>query len=584
MDFFVAPHGGELVRLLVDPERAEQLKQASREFPSLTLSQRQACDLELLLNGGFSPLRGFMGRADYEGVVEHLRLADGTLWPIPIVLDVPARFAAKLQPGTTIALRDAEGFMPAVLTVQEIWQPDKRREAEAVYGTDSVQHPGVRYLQEQVHDTYLSGVLEGVQLPVHYDFESLWDTPDELRALFRRMGWRKVVAFQTSKPMHRLQRDITLQAAKDIGGHILLHPTVGMTKPGDLHYYARVHCYQAIRRHFPHELAALSLLPLAMRMAGPREALWHAIVHQNYGCSHMIVGPKHAYPPPADRNRPANGGSEALEAESFYAPYASHELLKQHQDELGITILPIEAQCYVPSKDRHLPVSRIREQQLDCAEYTDAQLKTDLAMGESPPDWFSYPEVVRELRRVYPPRSRQGFTLFFTGFSGSGKSTLAKIVYAKLVEAGGRPVSLLDGDIVRQHLSSELGFSKEHRDLNIRRIGFVASEITKNGGVAICAPIAPYHSTRRAVRDMIEAHGAFIEIHVATPLEVCEARDRKGLYAKARQGLIPEFTGISDPYEVPEAPELRIDTSGMSPMEAVQEIYLYLLRVGYLVA
>ena len=579
MDFFVRPHGGELVNLLVNEARAEELREASREFPSLTLSQRQACDLELLINGAFSPLQGFMGPADYDSVVEQMRLVDGTLWPIPIVLDVPADFASKLTPGTPLALRDAEGFMPAVLTFEKAWKPDKKREAEAVYGTTSDRHPGVRYLYEQVQDTYLSGRLEGIQLPVHFDFQSLWDSPAELRDLFKKMGWRKVVAFQTSKPMHRLQRDITLQAAKDIGGHILLHPTVGITKPGDLQYYARVHCYQAIRQHFPHGLVALSLLPLAMRMAGPREALWHSIVHQNFGCSHMIVGPKHAYPPQVSNNGSAGAGGQADE---IYAPYAAHELLSRCQSELNITVLPIEAQCYVPSKDRFLPVSQIEKQRLDCAEYTDAQLKKDLALGNDIPEWFSYPEVVRELRRVYPPRGRQGFTLFFTGLSGSGKSTLARIIYAKLVEAGGRPVSLLDGDIVRQHLSSELGFSKQHRDLNIRRIGFVASEITKNGGIAICAPIAPYHSTRRAVREMVEGHGAFIEIHVATPLEVCEARDRKGLYAKARQGLIPEFTGISDPYEVPEAPELKIDTSQMNPMEAVQEIYLYLLRERYL--
>ena len=622
MEFVVPPHGGQLVNLLVDDARAELLKDASRDFPSLTLTQRQACDLELLINGAFSPLTGFMGRAEYESVLDNLRLPDGTLWPMPIVLDVTAGFAGKLQPGQRIALRDAEGFMPAVFTVQETWQPDKQREAQAVYGTTSEQHPGVRYLYEQVQDTYISGILEGIQLPVHYEFQTLWDTPEELRALFAKMGWRKVVAFQTSKPMHRLQRDITLQAAKEIGGHILLHPTVGMTKPGDLHHYARVHCYQAIRSHFPHNLAALSLLPLAMRMAGPREALWHAIVHQNFGCSHMIVGPKHAYPPAPRQNMqsplppaaqhttqsplppgegqgegpdqrhvqrapsplpPGEGQGEGQDTgEGFYAPYASQELLAQYQDELNIRILPIEAQCYVPSKDRFLPVSRIAAEHLDCSEYTDAQLKKDLALGEDIPAWFSYPEVVRELRKVYPPRSKQGFTLFFTGLSGSGKSTLAKIIYAKLVEAGGRPVSLLDGDIVRQHLSSELGFSKAHRDLNIRRIGFVASEITKNGGIAICAPIAPYHITRRAVREMIEQNGAFIEIHVATPLEVCEARDRKGLYAKARQGLIPEFTGISDPYEEPEDPELKIDTSRYSAMEAVQEIYLYLLREGYL--
>jgi sulfate adenylyltransferase len=586
MEFFVPPHGGRLIDRLVDTDQAEHLKDVSKDFPSLTLSLRQACDLELILCGGFSPLESFLDKKAYESVLGSMRLPDGTLWPMPIVLDVPAHFAEKLQPGLRIALRDAEGFMPAVLKVWDIWKPDKRLEAEAVYGTTSECHPGVRYLYEQVQDTYISGTLEGIQLPVHYEFQNLWDTPVELRALFTKMGWRKVVAFQTSKPMHRLQRDITLQAAKDIGGHILLHPTVGMTKPGDLHYYARVHCYQAIRRHFPHNLAALSLLPLAMRMAGPRESLWHAIVHQNYGCSHMIVGPKHAYPPPPRRNGesplpPGEGQGEG--SEGFYAPYASQELLAQHQDELHIQMIPVEAQCYVPSKGRFLPVSQIKKQRLDCSEYTDAQLKKDLALSNDIPDWFSYPEVVRELRKVYPPRSRQGFTLFFTGLSGSGKSTLAKIIYAKLVEGGGRPVSLLDGDIVRQHLSSELGFSKQHRDLNIRRIGFVASEITKNGGIAICAPIAPYHSTRRAVREMIEDQGAFIEIHVATPLEVCEARDRKGLYAKARRGEIPEFTGISDPYEIPENPELKIDTSEFSAMEAVQEIYLYLLREGYLV-
>ena len=581
MDYFVVPHGGTLVDLLVDADRAERLKTESRDFPSLTLSQRQLCDLELLMNGAFSPLTGFMGQADYESVVDDLRLADGTLWPIPIVLDVPEKFAEKLEKGRKIALRDGEGFMPAVLTVEDIWRPNKTREAEKVYNTTSDQHPGVRYLEECVHPVYVSGRIEGIQAPVHYDFESLWDTPEELRALFKKMGWRRVVAFQTSKPMHRLQRDITLQAAKDIGGHILLHPTVGMTKPGDLHYYARVHCYQAIRRHFPHNLAMLSLLPLAMRMAGPREALWHAIVSQNYGCSHMIVGPKHAYPPattvPAGAGSPANNAPHV-----FYPEYAAHDLLAEHAGDLHIEILPQEAMRYVPSRDRFLPVSQIEARGLESIEYTDAQLKKDLAMGEEVPPWFSYPEVVRQLCKAYPPRSRQGFTLFFTGLSGSGKSTLARIIYAKLVESGERPVTLLDGDIVRLHLSSELGFSKKDRNINVRRIGFVASEITKNGGVAICAPIAPYAQMRRAVREMIERHGSFIEIHVATPLEVCEARDRKGLYEKARRGEIPEFTGISDPYEVPENPEIRVDTTGFSPMEVAQEIFLYLLREGYL--
>lgn len=579
MEHYIPPHGNELVDLLVDAETAESLKTESQGFLSVTLTQRQVCDLELLINGAFSPLRGFMNEADYNAVVNSMRLADGTVWPVPIVLDVSEDFADRLEIGTRVALRDAEGFMPAVLTVGDIWKPDKAREAEMVYGTANDSHPGVRYLNDMVKPVYISGTIQGIQLPVHHDFESFWDAPDEMRALFKKKGWRRVVAFQTSKPMHRLQRDITLQAAKDIQGHILLHPTVGMTKPGDLQYYARVHCYQAIRQYYPQNLAMLSLLPLAMRMAGPREALWHAIVSQNYGCSHMIIGPKHAYPPAV----PVNGRAPVdAESESFYAPYAAQELVAKFADALHIQAVPVEAMHYVPSRERFLPMSRIVSDGLDYIEYTDAQLKTDLVRGEDVPAWFSYPEVVRELRKVYPPRNRQGFTLFFTGLSGSGKSTLAKIIYAKLLEAGGRPVTLLDGDIVRQHLSSELGFSKAHRNLNVNRIGYVASEITKNRGVAICAPIAPYTQMRRSVREMIEPHGDFIEIHVATSLEACEARDRKGLYAKARRGEIPEFTGISDPYEIPEHPELRIDTEGLTPMEAAQDIYLYLLREGYL--
>ena len=571
MTFNVQPHGSDrLVNLLAAPDQAEELKRVSGAYPSVTLSQRQLCDLELLMNGAFTPLTGFMGQAAYESVLDSLSLPEGTLWPLPIVLDVTEQAAEKLSVGDRVALRDGEGFMPAILTVEEIWRPDRQREAERVYGTGERSHPGVRYLLDSVSPVYLGGRVEGVQAPVHHDFENLWNTPEEVRGLFSKMGWRRVVAFQTSKPMHRLQREITLKVAKQLQAHILLHPTVGMTKPGDLQYYARVHCYQAIRQHFPHNLAMLSLLPLAMRMAGPREALWHAIVHQNFGCSHMIVGPKHAGPPPQS------------EETTFYDSEQSRSLIDEHAGRLEIGIVHIEAHYYVPSSLRFMGISEIEEKGLEAVEYTDAQLKRDLAIGEEPPDWFSYPEVVAELRNVYPPRNRQGMTLFFTGLSGSGKSTLAKIIYGKLVEGGRRPATLLDGDIVRQNLSSELGFSKVHRDLNIRRIGYVASEITKNGGIAICAPIAPYTETRRAVREMIEDHGAFIEVHVSTPLQECEARDRKGLYAKARKGMIPEFTGISDPYELPEKAELTINTTDVSPMEAAQEIYLYLLKEGYI--
>jgi len=567
----VQPYGGKLVNLVVDEDRAGELHEASRSLPSHTLTLRQLCDLELLMNGGFSPLRGFMTRETYESVVNATRLSDGVLWPVPITLDIAGELASRLEPGGQLALRDPEGFMVAVMTIEDIWKPDRDREAELVYGTKSNDHPGVRYLRESVHETCVGGTVEGIQLPLHYDFAALRHTPAELRKRFEKLGWRRVAAFHTSKPMHRVHREITLQAAREAETHILIHPAVGMTKPGDLHYYARVHCYEAILAHYPHHLALLSLLPMAVRMAGPREALLNAIIRKNYGCSHIIIGPEHAAPP-----------NIRDDGKRFYPSYASQEMMARHQEELGIEMIPVREMRFVPEIGGFLPADRIEREGKVGLLFTDRKLREHLAHDREIPDWFSYPDVIARLRKVYPERSRQGLTLFFTGLSGAGKSTLAKILYARFIEAGGRPVTLLDGDIVRRNLSSELGFSREHRDLNIQRIGFVASEITKNGGVAICAPIAPYTAMRRHVREQIEQYGAFIEIHVATPIEVCEARDRKGLYARARAGKIPAFTGVSDPYEAPENPELRIDTAELSPMAAAEEIFLYLLREGYI--
>lgn len=571
MDYKIKPHGGKLVDLFIDADESEQKKNESQEFLSLTLTQRQLCDLELIVSGAFSPLSGFMDQKTYQSVIDHGRLPDQLLWPIPITLDVNQELAEKIKPGEQIALRDAEGFMPAVLTVSDIWQPDKQKEAESIYGTHSGMHPGVDYLINQTQDFYIGGKISAIELPTHFEFENLWSTPAEIRSLFNKRGWRNVIAFQTSKPMHRVHREITLNAARDVQAHILLHPTVGITKPGDLHYYSRVHCYQAIKKYYPDNLAIMSLLPLAMRMAGPKEALWHAIINKNYGCSHMLIGPEHAFPPKS------NGT-----AETFYPHNASQSYLLEYQDELDIKIVAVEETHYVPSKKRFLPLPTIQNEMLDSETLSDQELKNRLHDSKPVPAWFSYPEVLQSLSKAYPAKCKQGLTLFFTGLSGSGKSTLAKIIYAKLIELGARPVTLLDGDIVRLNLSSELGFSRQDRNINVRRIGFVANEITKNGGIAICAPIAPYTEMRRDARNLIEQHGAFIEIHVATPLEVCESRDRKGLYAKARKGIIPEFTGISDPYEIPESPELRIDTSSFTPMEAAQEIYLYLFREGYI--
>ncbi len=568
-DHLNPPHGGELVNLLVAPEQRAELQAASREWPSWDLSPRQLCDLELLLNGGFSPLRGYMSRSDYESVCCKMRLKNGLLWPIPINLDVTEDFAKSLEPGSKVALRDPEGVMLAVLTVDELWQPNLMAEAETVYGTTNPHHPGVAHILRQTNPWYLAGRLEGVQPPVHYDFRSLRLTPAELRGEFARLGWRRVVAFQTRNPMHRAHQELTLRAAQKVEANLLIHPSVGMTKPGDVEYYVRVRCYHALLSKFPRDTVKIALLPLAMRMGGPREAIWHAIIRKNYGCTHFIVGRDHAGPGSDGNGKP------------FYAPYAAQERLREHQAEIGITMVPFNMMVYLADQDTYVPEDEVPEG-AKTSNISGTELRWRLAEGREIPSWFTFPEVARELQRNYPPRHHQGLTVFLTGLSGSGKSTIANVLRVKFLEMGGRPVTLLDGDIVRKHLSSELGFSREHRDINIRRIGYVASEITKNGGIAICAPIAPYDAIRKEVRAMIQPLGGFILVHLSTPLEVCESRDRKGLYAKARAGLIKQFTGISDPYEPPMDAEVAIDTSDLSPEEAAQEIFLHLEKEGYI--
>ncbi len=572
-DSLIAPHRGTLVNLMVSEARATALKAASRPWPSWDLTPRQLCDLELLLNGGFSPLCGFLTRQDYERVCAEMRLADGggTLWPIPVTLDVTEALARELEPGSDLALRDPEGVMLAVLHVADVWQPDREVEAQAVFGTTSRAHPGVAYLLERAGPWYVGGEVEGVQFPVHYDFRGLRLTPEETRAEFARRGWRRVVAFQTRNPMHRAHQELTLRAAEEAQANLLIHPSVGMTKPGDVDHYTRVRCYQALISSYPPNTAMLSLLPLAMRMGGPREAVWHAIIRKNYGCTHFIVGRDHAGP-----------GNDA-DGKPFYGPYDAQELLERHQDEVGIAVVPFRQMVYAPSLDQYVPDDAIPPG-AETVNISGTEQRRRLQLGLDLPGWFTFPAVEQELRRSSPPRSRQGFTVFFTGLSGSGKSTIANVLLVKLLEMGGRPVTLLDGDVVRKHLSSELGFSKEHRDLNIRRIGFVASEITKHGGIALCAPIAPYDRTRRDVRAMVEPVGGFLLVHVATPLAVCEARDRKGLYAKARAGVVKEFTGISDPYEPPADAEVKLDTTELTPAEAAQEVLVRLEREGYVSA
>ncbi len=498
-----------------------------------------------------------------------MRLRNGLIWPIPIVLDLPQQFASKLRHGAPLALRDLEGVMVAVVHVEEIWEPDRQAEAESVFGTTDRKHPGVSYLLDQSNPIYISGRVEGLQLPQHYDFRSLRLTPLELRARFAQLGWRRVVAFQTRNPMHRAHVELTFRAAKEASANLLIHPSVGMTKPGDVEHYTRVRCYQAILPHYPSNSATLALLPLAMRMGGPREALWHAAIRKNYGCTHLIVGRDHAGPGNDSKGKP------------FYDPYAAQNLLQKHQDELGVKMVPFQMMVYLEDQDRFVPEDEVPTGS-KVLSISGTDLRQRLSEGREIPSWFTYPEVATELRRTYPPRHRQGFTVFFTGLSGAGKSTIANVLLVRLLEIGGRPVTLLDGDVVRKNLSSELGFSKEHRDLNIRRIGFVAREITQNGGIALCAPIAPYDALRRELRQSIASTGGFILVYTSTPIGICERRDRKGLYAKARAGMIPNFTGVSDPYEPPLDADVAIDTTNMTPQEAAQEILLYLEKQGYL--
>jgi sulfate adenylyltransferase len=554
---------------MVDAERREVLKDLSLHIPSIALSERHLCDLELLLNGAFSPLRGFMTGADYESTLDRMRLQDGTLWPMPVCLDVTEVEAGRLEAGQSVALRDPEGFMLAVLHIEDIWPIDKDKEAQTVYGIEDPVHPGVDYLMHRTGSHYLGGKIEGVHMPLRYDFKQLRLTPQEVRETCAKLGWRRMVGFQTRNPLHRAQFEVTMRAMREARANLLLQPVVGQTRTGDIDYFTRVRCYQAVSRYYPPNMMLLCLLPLAMRMAGPREAMWHALIRKNYGCTHFIVG------------RDQGGPGIDSNGDPFYEPYAAQALLREYQNEIGIKIMPFEEMVYVPAKDAYLLRGELPEGQ-ECRSISGTELRELLRTGLDLPEWATFPEVVEELRKSHPPRYKKGFTVFFTGLSGAGKSTIAKILHSRFLEMGERPATLLDGDIVRQHLSSELGFSKEHRDINVRRIGYVASEITKNRGIAICAPIAPYKVSRRQIREMIEEYGGFIEVYVSTPLEVCEQRDRKGIYAKARAGLIKGFTGVDDPYETPEKPEVVVDTTEMTPNEAVQEVLLELQRQRFI--
>ncbi len=557
-----------VTEILLKPERVAELAGLFQSWPSLSLTPRQLCDLEMILNGGFAPLSGFMCQEDYESSLEHMRLSDGTLWPIPILLDVTETIARELAPGSSLVLQDIEGVPLAVLHVQDVWQPDLHREARTIYGTTSVSHPGVRRLMEGADRWIVGGSLEGIRLPQHYDFVNLHHTPADIRREAARRDWNAVIAFPTRRLINPAEYGMTRRIIAKVGGGLLLHPVVETAYPADFDYYMRVRCYQYVVKRYPGNEAMLSLLTLATRMAGSREMIWRAIIEKNHGCTHLIV----------DDDDPTTG----IEPGYTHDTGETRNLLVRHAEEIGVALLQTRHHGYESNSKTYVPVGEIATGG-NMRTCSDAEFQTHFAEGDDIPDGFMFPEVAEELRRRYPPKVRMGFTVFFTGLSGSGKSTIANIVRIRLLERGGRRVTLLDGDLVRKLLSSELGFSRAHRDINIRRIGFVASEITKNGGVAICAPIAPYDAIRREIRIAIEAVGGFVLVFVDTPIEVCEKRDRKGLYAKARAGLLPGFTGISDPYEPPQDAEVVVRTTEISADEGATRIIEYLERAGYLV-
>ncbi len=564
----IPPYGGELVNLLASPDAADELKARASRLPSIQISERAVCDLELLATGGFSPLDRFMGKADYQRVLDEMRLSSGHVFPIPVTL--PVEPGPNIRLDGEIALRDSKNNLLAVMTIEQIYEWDVEEAATRVFGTTDARHPLVAEMQRW-GKANISGRLEVLQLPPRHDFREIRLTPAQTRARLEDFGYANVVAFQTRNPLHRAHEELTKRAARTVDGALLLHPVVGMTKPGDVDHYTRVRTYKALtERYYERDRVLLSLLPLAMRLAGPREALWHAIIRRNHGANNFIIGRDHASPGSDSKGKP------------FYGPYDAQELVESFSDEIGVRVVNFTELVYLSDEDRYEEVSRI-PQNARTASISGTQVREEfLSKGRPLPQWFTRPEVADILAESYPPRHKQGLCVWFTGLSGAGKSTTAEILTLLLMEHG-RQVTVLDGDVVRTHLSKGLGFSKEDRDTNIRRIGYVASEIVRHGGVAVCAAVSPYRATRDEVRGMVGG-GNFVEVFVDTPLEVCEGRDTKGMYAKARRGEIKDFTGIDDPYEPPLNPEITLDTVRFSAEGNARRIRDYLVEQGFVKA
>jgi sulfate adenylyltransferase len=565
----ITPYGEKLVNLVVDGAEREELLARVPRLPSMKITMRNLCDLELLATGGFSPLTTFMGKADYERVLHEMRLADGTLFPLPITLTADPKELPTV--GEELVLRNANNEVIAVMTLEEVFHWDANTEAALAYGSRDPRHPMVSEM-EHWGRVCISGQVRVLNLPKYYDFVELRHTPAQVRDILEMMGHDNVVAFQTRNPLHRIHEELTKRAAAQVNGSLIIHPVVGMTKAGDVDHYTRIRIYKAlVENYYDRNSALLSLLPLAMRMAGPKEALLHAIIRRNHGANHFIVGRDHAGPGKDSSGKP------------FYGPYDAQEMMRRYEAELGVRMIPFEELVYLPDEDRYME-GRDVPPGARTLNISGTQVRDEyLANGKLLPEWFTRPETAEILREMYPPRNKQGFCIWFTGLSGSGKSATTQVLTSLLLERG-RQITILDGDVVRTHLSKGLGFSKEDRDTNILRIGFVAGEIVRAGGAVICAAISPYRASRNEARKMVGEN--FITVYMDTPVEICEQRDAKGLYAKARQAMLQGkpmgFTGVDDPYEPPIDPEIALKGFGQTPEENARIIVKYLEEQGFL--
>lgn len=562
----IEPYGGKLVDLLVPAEELPELIKYANDLPSIRLSQRAVHDLELLAVGAFSPLDQFMSEADHQRVLDEMRLTSGYIFPLPIPLPIDEDDRARLEIGKDAALRSPENELLAIMTVEEIYEWDLEEVAQKAFGTLDLRHPLVAEMHRWGKYN-AAGPLKVLHLPNHFDFKDIRMTPAQTRAKLESFGHENVVAFQTRNPLHRVHEELTKRASQEVDGVLLLHPVVGMTRPGDVDHYTRVRTYRALaNRYYDPDRILLSLLPLAMRMAGPREAVWHALIRRNYGANHLIVGRDHAGPGVDSEGKP------------FYGPYDAQDLAESFSEELGVAVVPFRMMVYLPDEERYEEISKVSKE-TRTASISGTQVREEyLQNGVELPAWFTRPEVAEILAETYPPRYRQGACIWFTGLHNAGKSTTASVLTSLLLEHG-RNVTLLDGDVVRTHFSEGLGFSKEDRDDHVRRMGYVASEIVRHGGMVICAAVSPYRATRNDVRNLVGKEN-YVEVYVDTPLEVCERRDTKGLYARARRGEISGFTGIDDPYESPQHPELRIETLSHTAEDNARSILDILVKEG----